>query len=171
MKYLTRALVGASFFSVLSFAVHAQTTPPVKPGLWEIRSRTEFDGERNLTVNQQISELPPVHQARALETARNKGVAMDGINTERTCITAAHYNSGKWPGAAECTVTFGERTASNWKWHASCPRANSDGEVAFSDAEHYQMRSVVTILTNPSKPKIMRRTAEYTWRGDNCNAG
>jgi hypothetical protein len=41
-----RLLITAFAIAAAAFAAHAQTAPPIKPGLWQIHSEREVNGQK-----------------------------------------------------------------------------------------------------------------------------
>ena len=178
MRLIAIRLAASSVLPCLALAVAAAgalPTPPVKPGLWEVRmSVLDADGHEVVAPEQAaLSRMPPEQRARMAEAMKARGVSMPDANgVTKACLTKAQFESGSWQQMASdngCTTNFSTQSATTWKWHSSCTtlKSESDGETVFSNAEHYKTK-VTTTLTVMGKTKTSTRLLQGKWIGADC---
>ena len=90
----------------------------------------------------------------------------------RQCITASALATPAWHGAGGpgCTSRYASQDARGWKWHSTCARADTDGEVSFQDAEHFTAALVTVAHTPQLGDQTMRSARTYRWLGAECGA-
>jgi hypothetical protein len=178
MRLIAIRLAASSVLACLALAVAAAgalPVPPVKPGLWEVRtSMLDADGHEVAAPEQAaLSRMPPEQRARMAEAMKARGLSMPDANgATKACLTKETFESGAWQQAASnsgCTTNFSTQSATTWKWHSSCTamKSESDGETVFTNAEGYKTK-VTTTLTVTGKTKTTTRMLQGKWLGADC---
>jgi hypothetical protein len=147
----------------------AAQTPPIKPGLWEIRSEGVGDAQKSAQAAERMKSLPPDVRAKIEATMKEKGIDMRADGATRVCFDKQSMDISQWQNRSSCKTDFTLRSGSLWKWHAVCaqPPSVSDGEAIFSSAESYTINTSTT-LTLGGEPKATRRTMKAKWIGAGC---
>lgn len=167
-----------SVFSCLGLVLVAagqQPIPPVKPGLWEVRtSALDADGHEMVPPEQAaMSRLSPEAKARVAEAMKARGVSMPDANgASRACLTKEMFESGRWQQMASeagCTTNYSTLSGTTWKWHSSCTalKSESDGEMVFNGAESYRTK-MTTTATVLGKTNTSTRIVQGKWLGADC---
>lgn len=169
-KGLQHGLFMVLALASLQVQAQDQRTPPVRAGLWELQIQTAFDGQRNLTLRQQIAELPAGQREQVERLALDKGLPMDDVRITRACLSSDSLNSGRWNTPRECTSTYSGQSDAAWRWHSICPRSETDAEATFSDREHFTMTKVSRVATNTAGiTQTVRSTFTYRWLAATCD--
>ena len=148
----------------------AAQTPPVKPGLWEVRSEREVAGQKAAPPAASLDKLPPEVRAKVEASLREKGVALGAGGVNRICMTKETLDPSHWQGRnASCKTEYSTRNASVWKWHASCtqPASESDGEAVFASPESYTVKTSLT-MTLSGRTQTSQHTLTSRWLGADC---
>jgi len=177
MRVISIRLAALSILSCLAIAAVAGPlpVPPVKPGLWETRmSALDASGhEIPLPEQAALSKLPPEAKARMAETLKARGLSMpDESGATKMCFTKETFESGRWQQMASesgCTTNYSTQSSATWKWHSSCPayKSETDGEVVFSSAQSYTVKSTTT-ATISGKTTTSTRIVQAKWLGADC---
>lgn len=150
---------------------HAQTAPPIKPGLWQVQSERTIDGQKAPDVSQQMANMPP--EARKQMEAMMKQRGMDisgGVNNMKMCLTREQLDEGRWRSEeGRCKTDFITRTATQWKWRSVCtqPPSESEGEANIASPERYTVK-VTTVSQRKGEPRNMQMTMNAKWLGADC---
>lgn len=149
-------------------ALAAGQAPPIKPGLWEVRSERQ-DGKQPTGSADAMKNLTPETRARVEAMLKQQGVALGSDGANRVCLSKESLDAGRWQSAANCKTEFAARTASAWKWHSACPQTDIeiDGEALFANPEHYTVRTATT-RTFRGETKVSRLTLQASWLGADC---
>lgn len=156
------ALVASSGF--------AQSGPPLKPGLWEMRSNREVDGRAMTSQRDHVESLKPEARARVEDMLRHSGTSADdeSLTVARMCLTGAKLADGRWHGVdSTCAANYSARDDKAWKWHASCRQAETDGAVVFAGPEQFMFRTETT-YTADGVARVMKTNANFRWLGEDC---
>jgi len=173
---IRHAVASLLFPLALVAAVVAQRpVPPVKPGLWEMRTSMLDANGKEMTPPEQaaLANMPPEARARIEEMMKGRGLSLPDANgAMKVCVTKEMFESGRWQQMASeagCTTNFSTQTSSTWKWHSSCPSLNSesDGETVFSSAESYRTTLKKTV-TVKDKPTTSTRIVSSKWLSADC---
>lgn len=151
-------------------SAQAQTAPPIKPGLWEIRSEREVDGQKAPDPSEQMKNLPPDVRAKVEAMMKEKGVGMGEGGMNRVCLSRETLDQGRWQGQSDnCKTEFTSRTTSSWKWHSVCmkPDSESDGEALFTSNENYIVKTLMKTKIQ-GQERLTRMTIHAKWAGDSC---
>jgi hypothetical protein len=150
---------------------HAQTAPPIKPGLWQVTSERTLDGQKAPDMSQQMATMPP--EARKQMEAMMKQRGMDisgGTNNLKICQTREQLDEGRWRNEESgCKTDFSSRTASLWKWRSVCtqPPSESEGEARIESPERYTVK-VSTVSKRKGEAHTSQMTMNAKWLGADC---
>jgi len=150
-------------------------TPPVKPGLWEMKQlQLEVDGKPMPTMAQmapQLSQLPP--EARKMMEAQMKAQGIDigsggGI---RTCVSAEMLKQNHWgqsqQGEQDCKMDVLDRSGSTWRWKVQCKGGQGEGSTVFNGSEGYTS-DMHWRGTAKGQPQSMKTKVQARWLGADC---
>lgn len=164
-------LLGAS---TLCMAAHAADAPPIKPGLWQVRSERAVDGVKAPPVTAQLNNLPPEVRKQMEAMMKQKGVDVSGAPGDvKLCLSKESLDKDQWlahkQSEKNCKTEIKSRTIGRWTWHSSCidPQSETDGEAVFNSPESYTMK-VASIMTVKGESKTTNMTMHSTWLGANC---
>jgi len=163
------ALVLSTLAIVLS-PVQAQTAPPIKPGLWEIRSEREIDGQKAPDPSEQMKNLPPEVRAKVEAMMKEKGIGAGEGGMNRVCLSRETLDQGQWQGQSDnCKTEFTTRSASSWKWRSVCtkPDSESEGEARFTNNENYIVKTLMKTKVQ-GQDRLTRTTIQAKWAGGDC---
>lgn len=161
-RLLARCLLAAAIGSgVPAIAQEA----PIKPGLWEVRTRGgPFDAMRE-QMKQQLQKMPPAQRAEMEK--RLGGLAGDG--PAKVCLTPEMIRQGqtgeKQPEGCEVKTTWRGRTAIS---DYQCKNgASGHGEFTYPSAETY---SGWMEMKDPrsTERQIPRMEMSGRWLGADC---
>lgn len=163
------ALVMSTLAAVIASA-QAQTAPPIKPGLWEIRSEREVDGAKAPDPNEQMKNLPPDVRAKVEAMMKQKGIGVGEGGMSRVCLSRESLDQGQWQGQSDnCKTDFSSRSTSSWKWRSVCtrPESESDGEAVFANNENYTVKTLMKTKVQ-GQDRLTRMTIHAKWAGNDC---
>ncbi|MEO8080475.1 MAG: DUF3617 domain-containing protein [Caldimonas sp.] len=162
-------VVALAFFALLVPTLGQAQTPPVKPGLWEIRSEGATDGVKSAPPADRMKNLPPAVRAKMEAMLKEKGLAVGTDGAHRACLTRETMDPARWQGRTGCKTDYLARSSSAWKWHTVCtqPASVTDGEAVFANAENYTVDTSLT-MTLRGETKTTRRTVKAKWLGADC---
>jgi hypothetical protein len=169
----SRAACLALVLSTLAVAISSaqpQTAPPIKPGLWEIKSEREVDGKKAPDPTEHMKNLPADMRAKVEAMMKEKGVGMGEGGVNRVCLSRESLDQGRWQGQADnCKTEFTSRSTSSWKWHSVCtkPESESDGEALFANSEDYTVSTNMKIKVQ-GQDRLTRMKITAKWAGNNC---
>jgi hypothetical protein len=156
--------------AALAPAVACAQTPPIKPGLWEVRSERQVDGRKAPPPADAMKNLSPEVRARIEAQMKANGVAVGTGGANRICLDKASLDAGRWQSrATSCKTDYSARSATGWKWRSTCtqPESTSDGEAVFTNAENYTV-STTSTHTFRGEPKTTQMTIRAKWIGADC---
>jgi Protein of unknown function (DUF3617) len=150
---------------------HAQSPPPIKPGLWQVRGVRDVDGQRMPDMSEHLKNMPPETRRQMEAMMKQHGVdASGGARDMKVCLSRESIDPNQWQGQmGTCKTEYLTRTATNWKWHTSClePASETDGEATFNSAERYTVK-VVTTAAVMGQSRTSRMTLDSKWLGPDC---
>jgi hypothetical protein len=165
-----RLLTIALAFSAVASAAHAQSNPPIKPGLWQVQGEREVNGQKAPDPMERMKDLPPEARKQMEAMMKKRGVEMAQGGVQKICHSRESLNQGQWKGDSEkCKTEITSRSASAWKWHSSCtqPESEMDGEALFSSTENYTVKTSMT-TKHQGQAQTMRMTVTAKWLGADC---
>ena len=157
------------FAAALLPAIAGAQSPPIKPGLWEVKSDRGGDGAKRAQSLERMKNMPPEARAKFDAMMKERGMSMDADGNSRVCLSKASLEAGAWQRQASCKTDYSSRSGSSWKWHTVCtqPEAESDGEASFPNSETYSV-NVATTMKIGGQTRVTHRTMNAKWLGSNC---
>jgi hypothetical protein len=159
----------ALILAVCASATLAQTAPPIKPGLWELHSEREVDGQKAADPSDEVKQMRPEARKQLEAVMREKGMDVAG-GPVKVCMSREVLDQGQWQGQQSgCKTEFTSRTATTWKWRTQCdkPQSTGDGEAVFASPEAYTVKSTLK-STVEGKARTTRTTVQGRWVGADC---
>jgi len=155
--------VGAVFAAAFAQA----QTPPIKPGLWEIKQLGGDD--RSAQMAERMKNMPPDKRAQMEAMMKERGIDITAGGATHVCYDKDSMDISQLDKQTTCKTDFSSRTSSAWKWHSVCSqfKSESDGEAVFANAENYTINTKTT-STMSGQPKTTQRTMQAKWLGGNC---
>ena len=159
----------AALAAGLACSVALAQTPPIKPGLWEVRSERQIDGKSAAPPDHSLNDLKPEVRARVEAMMKQKGMAAGSDGASRVCFTKNSIDAGRWQNSAACQTDYSTRSASAWKWRSVCPASGTtvDGEASFVNAENYTV-STTSTHSFRGDTKTTQTTIKAHWLGADC---
>ena len=156
---------------LVATALGAQSqTAPIKPGLWQVQSEREVDGQKAPDMNDRMKNMSPEKRAQFEAMMKQHGIATDGSGVQKVCYTKENLDRSAWADQAmDCKATFSSQTGSSWKWHTSCPtmKIEADGEATFPNSQSYMVKST-SVSKRDDKTRITKHTMTGTWLSPDC---
>ena len=174
-----RSIVLGSLITIFVVAaahgvVRAQTAPPIKPGLWQVQSQREVDGQKSQIpdMSEHLKNMPPETRRQMEAVMKQRGVDMSGgnMNDMKICLGKDSVDPSQWQrNQGSCTTDYVTRSSSTWKWHTSCrePAAETDGEASFTSSDSYTVKTATT-MTVQGQTRTTRMTLNSKWLGPDC---
>jgi len=137
----------AAFVLATAAAWASAQTPPIKPGLWEVKSEGHVDGNKTPPAADRLQGLSPALRAQVEASMKEKGVAMGPGGVTRICFSRESMDPARWGEVASCKTEYGARSNSSWKWYSVCtePEMTIDGEAIFANPENYRVLTTTTM--------------------------
>ena len=170
MRYVILRSLIAIAIAAAAFRVQAQTAPPIKPGLWQIHSEREVNGQKMPDASERMKNLSPEKRAQIEAIMKQHGVTSGAGGMGQVCYTRETLARSPWAGVeTDCKAAFSDRSASLWKWHTSCPKSGyeADGEAIFPDHENYTVKST-SVSKIGDQVRNFRTTITAKWLGADC---
>jgi hypothetical protein len=155
-------------------SAQAQSTPPIKPGLWQVRSERVVDGQKAPPMEARMNNLPPEARKQIEAMMKQRGVDMSGGSGDiKICLNKDSLDQNQWLGQKNgphsCKTDFTNRSGSRWTWHSSCtePKSETDGEAIFNGPESYTIK-VATTMTLKGETRTSNMTNTSKWLSADC---
>ena len=152
----------------------AQTAPPIKPGLWQVHSERDVDGQKAKApdLSEHLKNMPPEARKQMEAMMKQRGVDMSGggLNDMKICLTKDSLDPDRWQrNQGSCKTDYVSRSGTTWKWHTSCrePAAETDGEAHFTSPDSYTVKTATT-MTIRGETRTSRMTLDSKWLGADC---
>ena len=142
---------------------------PIKPGLWQVRSERETNGQKAPDMSERLKNMPPERRAQVEAMMKERGVDASG-NIAKVCQTREMLDSKHFANSVpDCKTTFSSRTNSSWKSHTSCAQNHieSDAEMIFSDPENYTVK-IASTTQSGGQTKKTHMTMTGKWLSAEC---
>ncbi len=155
---------------IAATAANAQSAPPIKPGLWQIKSEREVDGQKAPDPGDRLKNLPPEVRAKIEAAMKGKGVDIGSGGVTRLCHSSESLKENfVSDNSTRCKTEITSRSAGAWKWHASCtqPEYEADGEAVFSGPENYTVKTSMTTKQQGIR-HTTRTSLAATWLSADC---
>ncbi len=149
---------------------HAQTSPPIKPGLWQVKNVHMLDGQKAPDMSEHLKNMPPEARKRMEATLKQQGVDIGGGGGMKVCMTRESLDSGRWRSEESgCKTEYSSRTATLWKWRSVCtqPPSESEGEARITSPERYTVK-VSTRLERRGQKHTSDMSMDAQWLGADC---
>lgn len=168
MTLSTLRLAAAVVLAAAPVLALAQT-PPIKPGLWEVRSEGVADGQKTPQAGDRLASLSPAVRAQVEASMKQKGIAVDAGGLSRICFSKESIDPARWGQSATCRTDYGARSNASWKWHSVCtqPEMTIDGEAIFASPESYRVHTTSTLKLR-GETKTSERNVQARWLGADC---
>src|SRR5437879_2039832 len=102
-----RFLITASAIAAAAFDAQAQTAPPIKPGLWEVHSEREVNGQKQPDASERMKNLSPEKRAQIEAMMKQHGIAAGAAGMGRVCYTRETLERSRWAEMeTDCKATF-----------------------------------------------------------------
>jgi hypothetical protein len=165
-----RAFIIACALAVAAHWSQAQTTPPMKPGLWQIHVESDMDGKKETDVSERMKNMSFEARQKMEAAMKEHGMDSGDMSRRKVCYSREMLDRGHWaeqPGV--CKTDYSTRSASSWKWHSSCKQISyeGDGEATFSNSENYVVKSI-GVITSGAKTHTTQSTITAKWLGSDC---
>ncbi len=163
-----RSIAVATLVACAAVSAHAQT-PPIKPGLWLVTPQPSAGAAARPDMSERMKNLSPAARQQVEASLKSRGVEMSGADF-KICHTKESLEKGHWQGArAGCKTDFKTRSGATWAWHSSCtqPPSETDGEISFTNAEAYVVKTS-SVLTLNGQPRSSQRTIDAKWLASDC---
>ena len=172
MRTTSRPLLAAGFTAILASTAHAQTAPPIKPGLWEIQVERDGSAQKMPDMSEHLKNMPPEQRKQIEAMMKERGVDMSGGDGKiRMCMDKGSLDQGRWQGDQDghCKTDVTHRGSTSWKWHSVCsePKTETEGEATFTNPESYVVKTSTT-MTVRGETKTVQRTIKSNWVGSDC---
>ena len=166
-------LITAFAIAGAATASQAQVVAPIKPGLWEIHSEREVNGQKMPDASERMKNMSPERRARFEAMMKEHGVAVGAAGDAgmgKVCYTREALERDPWADKqTDCKPVFSNRSGSAWKWHTTCPKSGyeADGEATFLDHENYIVKSTSVSKIN-DKVRNSSTTMTGKWVSADC---
>jgi hypothetical protein len=166
---LRSATVAFAFFAAAALGATAQTAP-IKPGLWQVQSEREVNGQKAPDMSDRMKNMSPEKRAHFEAMMKQHGIATDGSGTQKVCYTKENLDRSAWANEMmDCKAIFSSQTGSLWKWHTSCPtmKIEADGEATFPDSLNFTVKST-SVSKHDEKVRTTTHTMTGKWLSPDC---
>ena len=175
MRSIALGSLIVSFVLASAHAVaQAQPAPPIKPGLWQVQSEHEVDGQKTKVpdLSEHLKNMPPEARRQMEAMMKQRGVDMSSgsMNDMKICISKDSVDPDQWQrNQGTCKTDYLSRSSSTWKWHTSCrePAAETDGEAHFTSSDSYTVKTATT-MTIQGETRTSRMTLNSKWLSPDC---
>lgn len=153
-------------------AVQGQTAPPIKPGLWQVHSEREVNGQKAPDASDRMKNTSPEQRARFEAMMKARGIETGEPGMSKMCFTIEMLKHSPWANVqSDCKATFSKQTSAEWKWHTTCPKSGyeADGEAIFRDPENYTVQSTSASKAG-DKVRSSRTSITAKWLGADCGS-
>lgn len=167
------SLLAASAFAIAALSAPAQTTPRIKPGLWQIHVEREENGQKMPDASERMKDhmknMTPERRKQFEEMMKQRGVDPGAGGVVKLCYSQKMVEHGAWADQGGCKTDFSNRSATSWKWHSVCPDLGyqGDGEASFPDPDNFVVKSS-GVSTNGGKTLSLNSTRTGKWLSADC---
>ena len=161
MPFVTRGSVIITFAFAAAFGVRAQTAP-IKPGLWQVQSEREVNGQKAPDMSDHMKNMSPEKRAQFEAMMKQHGVSADGSGMQKVCYTKENLDRSAWADQMlDCKATFSSQT--------SCPtmKIEADGEATFPNSQSYTVKST-SVSQHDDKTRTTTHTMTGKWLSSDC---
>ena len=168
-------LLGVSVLALAATGLTAQTSPKIKPGLWQVHMEQERNGQKVPSAPERMKDhmkdMSPEDRKQFEEMMKQRGVDPNATDTVKLCYSQKMVDQGAWTDQAGCKTDFTNRSATSWKWHSVCSALayEGDGEASFSDADNFTVKSS-GVSTAGGKSVQSKSTRTGKWLSADCGS-
>lgn len=167
-------VLAAALHTLLLAQAHADTPPPIKPGLWEMTMESQtVDGkplpDMNATMAAQMKNMPPQVRQQMEAQMKAHGVQMGSGGAVRMCLTAEQLAKNNWQKQeGHCDNTVVSRSGNTWNWKVRCtdPQAEGEGATTFTGSEAYSTNMKMTTMRDGAKHTMTMQSKAKRVSGD-----
>ena len=174
MRRLSPLMIAGCLAALATTTSHAETAPPIKPGLWEVAMERDGAVQKMPDMSERLKSMSPEQRQRIEAMMKQHGVDMSGGPGKlRICLNKDSLDQGRWQGRGEgdtrCKTDVLDRSSTSWKWHSVCtdPQSETTGEALFANPENYTVKSTTT-MTMQGQTKTTQTTIHSKWLGGDC---
>lgn len=165
------ALIAACSLAGAALPLAAQT---LKPGLWEIRNKTDSAGmaDAMAQMRQQMAAMSPEQRKQMEAMMAQQGVRMapgaGGAMAIQMCMTKEMVERNEMPMEDGCRMTQQQRTGNTMKVAFTCarPPSSGEGQVTFTSPEAYSSRMTVRVVDKGRTETTSMETSGRWLRSD-----
>ena len=148
----------------------------LKPGLWEITSQVQQQGETATGLSQmqaELAKLPPEQRKLMEEMLAKQGIGLKpgGGAAIRVCITKEMLERNQLPAQqqGDCKSTYAPRAGNTQRIQFTCnqPPSSGEGQITYSSDQAYSMKMTVT-GTAQGKPQKTDVSGNGKWVAADC---
>lgn len=161
-----------------ALSAHAADRPPIKPGLWEIKTESRtLNGQpmpdMGAMMAERMQKMPPEARAKMEAQMKAHGMQMtpqDGGMVVRMCLTQELLDRNMWQKQdSRCQNTALTRSGSTWSWKFTCTQPPSEGEgsTTFNGSDAYTANMKVT-TQHKGQPQTMTMVHQAKRLGADC---
>ncbi len=162
--------------TVIASPAQAASKPPMKAGLWEVKSLSrELNGKPLPDVSammaERMAQMPPEMRAKMAAQMKQHGVAMGGGGV-KVCISQEMIDTQRWhQPEGKCQNSAVTQSGNTWTLSFSCQNPEAKGEVrtTFQGGDTYTSEVDMT-MNRGGKDSTMRMRNEAHWLGADCGS-
>ncbi|MBA2674398.1 DUF3617 domain-containing protein [Ramlibacter sp.] len=164
----------AAGLALASLAASAQS---LKPGLWDITSKTQGGQmeQAQAEMRKQMAAMPPEQRKMMEDMLAKQGVKMGtgaGGMVMQICMTKEMTERNEIPmGNSDCKTTSQSRSGSTMKFAFACgnPPSSGEGEYTMLGSDAYKSRMTLkTVIAG--KPDTMTMEGSGKWLAADCGS-
>lgn len=157
---------------------HAADKPPIKPGLWEIKTESRtLNGQpmpdMGAMMAERMQKMPPEARAKMEAQMKAHGMQMTpqgGGMAVRMCLTQELLDRNMWQKQeGRCQNTGLSQSGSTWNWKFVCtePPSEGEGSTTFNGSDAYTAKMKITSQRN-GQPQTVTMVHQAKRLGADC---
>lgn len=161
-----------------SFSAQAADKPPIKPGLWEIKTESRtLNGQpmpdMGAMMAERMQKMPPEARAKMEAQMKAHGMQMTpqaGGLAVRMCLTQDLLDRNMWQRQdGRCQNTALSQSGSTWNWKFVCtePPSEGEGSTTFNGSDSYTAKMKVT-SQHKGQPQTVTMVHQAKRLGADC---
>jgi Protein of unknown function (DUF3617) len=170
--------LGAAILCALGCS-SALAQPLLKPGLWEITSKTTLNGQAMPHMGDMLKNMSPAQRKQMEAMMAKQGVSMpaanaDGATVSKVCMTPEHVRQGALTqpdSVRSCSQQAVQQIGNTMKYSFACtnPKAEGTGEATWSGDTQFTNRVKMSGERN-GKPYQSDMDGAGKWLGADCGS-
>lgn len=178
MRSTARSLFAGLLLAAGALPVSALFAQDIKPGLWEMKQRPQFDGQRKAQMEQaqkQMAALPPEQRKQMESMMAQHGLKMDfaaGEVSLKACVTKDQAARALLPNRADGKCEHDTKRNGNQllvTFRCTNPASEGTNEITLDGPDHYMTKSMVRTQRD-GKTETMNATGDARWLGSDCGS-